>query len=142
MSVHQIAILCLISLFFFILPSFGAYLLFAKANKPAWQALIPVYNTFVMLKIAGRPVYWFFFQFIPVAGWFITLGIIVEFIKVYGKFKFYEHALTVFTVGLYFIYVGLDPRTKYIGPAAVRKYKKGTAREWVDAGVSPWWLRR
>ncbi|HXB35364.1 MAG TPA: signal peptidase I [Puia sp.] len=135
MSSHQIAILCLISLFFFILPSFGAYLLFAKAKKPAWHALIPIYNTYVMLKIADRPVYWFILQFIPVVGWFITLGILVEFIKVYGKFKFYEHALTVFTAGLYFIYVGLDPKTKYIGPVAVRKHKKGTAREWIDAGV-------
>ena len=135
MSSHQIAILCLISLFFFILPSFGAYLLFAKAKKPAWHALIPIYNTYVMLKIADRPVYWFILQFIPVVGWFITLGILVEFIKVYGKFKFYEHALTVFTAGLYFIYLGLDPKTKYIGPAAVLKHKKGTAREWIDAGV-------
>jgi signal peptidase I len=135
MSSHQIAILCLISLFFFILPSFGAYLLFAKAKKPAWHALIPIYNTYVMLKIADRPVYWFIFQFIPVVGWFITLGILVEFIKAYGKFKFYEHALTVFTAGLYFIYAGLDLRTKYIGPVEVRKHKKGTAREWIDAGV-------
>ncbi|HEV3414066.1 MAG TPA: S26 family signal peptidase [Puia sp.] len=135
MSSHQIAILCLISLVLFILPSFGAYLLFPKANKPAWQALIPVYNTYLMLQIAGRPLYWFFLQFIPVVGWFITLGLLVEFIKVYGKFKFYEHALTVFTGGLYFIYVGLDPKTKFIGPAEARKHKKGAAREWIDAGV-------
>jgi signal peptidase I len=135
MSSHQIAILCLISLVLFILPSFGAYLLFGKAKRPAWQALIPVYNTYLMLRIAGRPVYWFFLQFIPVVGWFITLGILVEFIKVYGKFKFYEHTLAVFTAGLYFIYVGLDPKTKYIGPEEARKHKKGTAREWIDAGV-------
>jgi signal peptidase I len=135
MSSHQIAILCLISLVLFILPSFGAYLLFRKAGRPAWQALIPLYNTWLMLRIAGRPVYWFFLQFIPVVGWFITLGILVEFIKVYGKFKFYEHVLAVFTAGLYFIYVGLDPKTKYIGPEGARKHKKGTTREWIDAGV-------
>jgi signal peptidase I len=135
MSSHQIEILYLISLFLFILPSFGAYLMFPKANKPAWYALIPIYNTWMMLKIAGRPAYWFILQFIPIVGWFITLGLFVEFIKVYGKFKFYEHALTVFTAGLYFIVVGLDPKTKYIGPEAARKHKKGTAREWIDAGV-------
>src|SRR5580692_746913 len=135
MSSHQIAILCLISLFFFILPSFGAYLLFAKAKKPAWHALIPIYNTYVMLKIADRPVYWFILQFIPVVGWFISLGILVEFIKVFGKFKFWQHALTVCSAGLYFLYVGLDPKSKYIGPEAARKHKKTTGREWVDAGV-------
>src|ERR1700749_3045127 len=95
MSPHQILIICLISLILFILPSFGAYSLFQKAKQPAWQALVPIYNTWLMLKIAGRPAFWFFLQFIPVVGWFITLGLLVEFIKVFGKFKFYEHALTV-----------------------------------------------
>src|SRR6202007_1888591 len=103
--------------------------------QPAWQALVPIYNTWLMLKIAGRPAFWFFLQFIPVVGWFITLGLLVEFIKVFGKFKFYEHALTVLTAGLYFIYVGMDPKTKYIGPDQARKHKKDTAREWVDAVV-------
>jgi len=40
-----------------------------------------------MMKLAGRPIYWFFLQFFPVAGWFITLGILVEFIKVFGKIQ-------------------------------------------------------
>jgi signal peptidase I len=135
MSSHQIVIISLIALVFFIIPSIGAFLLFRKAHEPGWQALIPVYNTYVMLKIADRPIYWFLLQFIPVVGWFISLGILVEFIKVFGKFKFYQHALTVFTAGLYFLYVGLDPKSKYIGPEQARKHKKSTAREWIDAGV-------
>jgi signal peptidase I len=88
-----------------------------------------------MLQIAGRPLVWFFLQFIPVAGWFITLGLLVEFIKTYGKFKFWEHALIVVTGGLYFIVVGMDPKTRYIGHAGVKAYKKSTGREWIDAGV-------
>src|SRR6201996_7994509 len=135
MSSHQVLVLCLIALVFFVLPSFGAYLLFKKAGRPGWTALVPVYNTFVMLEISERPRYWFFAQFIPVVGWFISLGILIEFIKVYGKFKFYQHALTVFTAGLYFVYVGMNPKDKYIGPQGARKYKKSTAREWADAGV-------
>ena len=135
MSPHQILIICLISLVFFVLPSPGAYLLFKKAGQPGWKALIPIYNTFVMLQIGKRPLYWFFLQLIPVVGWFITLGILIEFIKVFGKFKFYEHALTVFSGGLYFLYVGLDPKTKFVGAEGVKKYKKSTAREWGDAGV-------
>ena len=135
MTSHQVLVLCLIALVLFILPSFGAYLLFKKAGQPGWKALVPVYNTYVMLRISQRPVYWFFLQFIPVMGWFITLGILIEFIKVFGKFRFYEHALTVFTLGLYLIYPGLDPKTKYVGAEAVKKYKKSTAREWIDAGV-------
>jgi signal peptidase I len=78
---------------------------------------------------------WFFLQFIPVAGWFITLGLLIEFIKTFGRFKFWEHTLIVVTGGLYFIVIGMDTKTKFVGAEAVRKYKKSTAREWVDAGV-------
>jgi len=125
----------MIALVLFILPAIGAYLLFKKAGVPGWKGLIPVYNTFVMLEISKRPIYWFFFQFIPVVGWFISLGIYIEFIKTFGKYRFYQHALTVFSLGLYFLFVGLNPKDKFVGPDAVRKHKKSTAREWVDAGV-------
>jgi signal peptidase I len=135
MDAHQILVICMIALVLFILPGIGSYLLFKKAGVPGWLALVPVVNTYEMVRISKRSPVWFFLQFIPVVGWFISLGILVEFIKMYGKFKFYQHALTVFTAGLYFLYVGLDPKTKYVGPDVVRKYKKSTAREWIDAGV-------
>jgi signal peptidase I len=135
MDSHQIFIICLIALILFILPGIGAYLLFKKAGRPAWLGLIPIVNTYEMVRISGRSPVWFFLQFVPVVGWFVSLAILVEFVKVFGKFKFYQHALTVFSAGLYFLYVGLDPKTKYIGHAGVKKYKKSTAREWIDAGV-------
>ena len=135
MDAHQIAVISLISLLLFILPAFGAFLLFPKAGQPGWKALIPVLNTYEMLRIADRPLIWFFLQFIPVLGWFITLGLLIEFIKTFGRFKFWEHALIVLTLGLYLIVIGMDPKTRFIGREGVRKYKKSTAREWIDAGV-------
>ncbi|HWB94329.1 MAG TPA: S26 family signal peptidase [Puia sp.] len=135
MNTHQLVIISLVALILFILPSFGAYFLFKKAGRPGWQALVPVFNTLVMLRIARRPLFWFFLQFVPIIGWFISLAIYVEFIKAFGKYKFYQHALTVITGGLYFLYVGLDARTRYLVPAEAAKYKKSTVREWVDAGV-------
>lgn len=135
MSAHQVLVVSLISLFFFVLPCIGSYFLFEKAGRPGWLALIPVVNTLVMVQMARRSLIWFFLQFVPVLGWFITLGILIEFIKLFGKFKFWEHTLIVLTAGLYLIVPGRDPKTKYLGPEAVRKYKKSTAREWVDAGV-------
>ncbi len=68
-------------------------------------------------------------------GWFFTLAICVEFVKTFGKFRFYQHALTVCTAGLYFLYVGLNKEDKYIGADAAKKYKKSAAREWIDAGI-------
>lgn len=135
MSAHQIMVLIWIALVIFLLAAPGAFLLFKKAGVPAWKGLVPFYNTIVMLQICHRRIYWAILQLIPVAGWFITLGIYIEFTKVFGKYRFYQHALAALTCGLYFIFLGLDPKTKYVTPGSVPRYKKSTAREWADAGV-------
>jgi signal peptidase I len=135
MTSHQILILLLISLVLFVIPSFGAYFMFKKAGQPDWKGATPVYNTYEMLRLSGRPVYWFYLQFIPVIGWFITLAICIEFVKTFGKFKFWEHALVVITLGLYFLYIGLNKTDRFIGAEGARKYRKSAAREWVDAAI-------
>src|SRR5215210_4788072 len=102
MTPNQLLILGFISLMLVLLPAIGLSGMFRKAGHLPWKALIPFYNTAVMLDIAKRPKHWFFWQFIPVVGWFITLGIFIEFVKPYGKFKFYQHALTVLAAPFYF----------------------------------------
>ena len=135
MTSHQVLILIFISLILFILPAFGLYFMFRKAGQPAWEGLVPVYNSYKMVALSKRPIYLFILQFIPVVGWFFTLAICVEFVKTFGKFRFYQHLLTVCTGGLYFLYVGLNKKDKYIGADAAKKYKKSPAREWIDAGI-------
>ncbi len=43
----------------------GVWKVFEKAGEPGWASLIPVYNIFVMLKIAGRPWWWIILAVIP-----------------------------------------------------------------------------
>jgi signal peptidase I len=109
--------------------------MFKKAGVPAWKGIVPVLNSYEMIQLSKRPVYLFFIQFIPVVGWFFTIAIMIEFVKTFGKFRFYQHALTVCSLGLYFLYVGLNKKDKFIGADAARKYKKSPAREWIDAGI-------
>jgi signal peptidase I len=135
MSTHQLLVLVLIQLLILLLPSFGLYKLFEKAGAPGWKAFIPFYNTWIMLQLAERPRHWVFWQFIPVVGWFISMGIFVEFVKTFGKFRLYEHALAALLPMIYFPIIGFDPTVKFTGSGPVKKHKKGTAREWVDAGV-------
>src|SRR5450432_121010 len=135
MTVHQILILVIIALALFILPAFGLFFMFKKAGVPAWKAVVPIVNSYEMVRLSKRPVYLFILQFIPIVGWFFTLAICVEFVKTFGKFRFYQHLLTVCTAGLYFLYVGLNKKDKFIGADAAKKYKKSAAREWIDAGI-------
>ena len=135
MSSHQLLVLVLIQVIILLLPSIGAAKLFEKAGVPGWKAYVPFYNTWVMMELAKRPKHWVFWQLIPVVGWFISLGIFVEFVKVFGKFRLWEHAMASLLPLIYFPMIGYDKSVTFIGPEAARKHKKGTVREWIDAGV-------
>ena len=134
---HQVLVLLIIQLALVLLPAPGLYLLFKKAGLGAqsWKAFIPFYNTWIIQELAGRPKHWVFWQLVPVMGWFITMGLLVEFVKTYGKFHLWEHALAALLPVIYLPVIGADPNTKYVGIDAARKHRKGKAREWVDAAV-------
>lgn len=135
MTSYHIMIIALISLLLVLLPAPGMYGMFRKAGIQGWKALIPFYNIGVILDLAKRPKHWFFWQFIPVVGWFVVLGIYIEFVKPFGKFKFYQHALTALASPFYFAYVGFNKKDRFVGVAAVQNHKKSTSREWIDAGI-------
>lgn len=134
---HQVLVLLIIQLALVLLPAPGLYLLFKKAGLGAqsWKAFVPFYNTWIMQELAGRPKHWVFWQLVPVMGWFITMGLLVEFVKVFGKFHLWEHALAALLPMIYLPGIGADPNTNYLGVEAARKHRKGKAREWVDAAV-------
>ena len=43
----------------------GMWKAFAKAGKPGWACLVPIYNIVVMLQIAGLPIWMIIGCFIP-----------------------------------------------------------------------------
>ncbi len=88
MSLHDLSIIILISLLIVLLPAVGLAKLFVKAGIPSWKAWVPFLNTWEMLKVARYKQYWFWIQFIPVLGWFISIWILVEFVELFGKYGF------------------------------------------------------
>ncbi len=135
MPLQDLLIIYLIQLLLVFLPSFGLTKLFEKAGVPAWNAFIPFYNTWIMETLAKRPRHWVFWQFIPVVGWFITPGIFIEFVKLYGKFSIGSHILASLLAPLYFPYLAFYEKVKYLGPEALKKHKKTATREWFDAAI-------
>jgi len=112
---------------------FGLSTMFKKANITSWKAWVPFYNTWCMTEKMGLKKYWFFLQFIPIAGQFITIWITIKFVEHFGRFGFLHHAVTVLLPFIYFPYLGLSANEKYAGTSVVNNYKKGSTREWVDA---------
>jgi signal peptidase I len=135
MPLSHVLIVYFISILIVFLPSFGLAKMFQKAGVEQWKAFIPFYNTWVMQDLAKRPKHWVFWQFIPVVGWFISPGIFIEFVKLFGRFTFWEHTLAALFAPFYFPYLGYSPKIHYVGPEGARKYKKQGWREWVDAAI-------
>ena len=135
MPLSHVLIVYFISFLLVFLPSFGLAKMFQKAGVEQWKAFIPFYNTWVMQGLAKRPKHWVFWQFIPVVGWFITPGIFIEFVKLFGRFTFGEHTLAALFAPFYFPYLGYSPKIHYVGPEGARLYKKSAWREWVDAAI-------
>ena len=135
MPLSQLLTIYLIGTLIVFLPSFGLYKMFEKAGVPGWKAFIPFYNTWVMQELSQRPKHWVFWQFIPVVGWFISPGIFIEFVKLFGKFSLGQHTLAALFAPFYFLYLGYSKDVRYVGPEVVRKHKKESWREWVDAAI-------
>lgn len=41
---------------------------FIKAGRPPWPAFVPIYNTWVLFEISGKPGWWVLLGLIPFAG--------------------------------------------------------------------------
>ena len=69
----------IIEVIWIILVIAGLWKTFVKADRPGWGAIIPFYNTYLMIKVAGRPGWWlilFFIPFVNIIIWLIVaLGI-------------------------------------------------------------------
>ena len=118
-----------------ILGFIGLYGMFRKAAIAPWKALIPLYNTWCMVEKMQLKRIWFFLQFIPIVGQFITIWICIKFVEHFGRFGFLHHAAAVLVPFIYFPYLGFSKNERYAGISVVKNYKKGAIREWIDAAA-------
>ena len=93
--------------------------LFTKAGKPGWAAIVPIYNTVVMLQIVGRPIWWILLLLVPFVN--IVVGIIVvnDMAKSFGKDVTWTIGLLL--LGIIFYPMLAFGSAKYMGPAAMPK---------------------
>lgn len=113
----------------------GIYGMFKKAGVAPWKAFVPFYNTWIIINLCNINKVWFWLQFIPVAGIFIVIWMTIIFVMRFGKYSLIDHALTSVVPFVYLPYVGFSDKIKYIGNEGVKRYRKSTVREWIDALV-------
>ena len=57
---------------------------FTKAGQPGWACIIPIYNVYIMCKIAGRPGWWVLLMFIPFVNFIIAIILLIDIAKSFG----------------------------------------------------------
>ena len=63
----------------------GMWTTFQKAGQPGWGALIPIYNIYLLLKVAGRPWWWLLLMLIPLVNLIISIIVGIDVAKNFGK---------------------------------------------------------
>ncbi|MGA3024058.1 MAG: DUF5684 domain-containing protein [Bryobacteraceae bacterium] len=95
----------------------GYWKVFVKAGQPGWAVLIPFYNAYVLLKIAGRPGWWLLLFLIPLVNIVIALLVAIDIAKSFGQSPVFGVVLLFLLSGIGYLVLGFG-NYRYIGPAA------------------------
>ena len=69
---------------------------FEKAGEAGWKSLIPIYNFFVLLRIAGCPSWWLLMFFLPVVNIYFMVVMHIRLAEKFGKAPLFGFALCFF----------------------------------------------
>jgi len=94
--IAPLLIILLIGLALSILVVVSQWIVFDKAGQPGWAAIIPIFNTIIMLKVAGKPIWWIILFFVP------FVNVIVAIIMVHGISTNFGRSVGT-TLGLMFL---------------------------------------
>lgn len=72
----------------------GFWKTFEKAGEPGWAAIIPIYNTYILIKIGGNAWWWLILLFIPVINVFALAKISIDVAGKFGKGLLFGLGLT------------------------------------------------
>ena len=101
--------------------------IFEKAGRPGWESIIPIYNTFIMMKIIGKPWWWILLLCIPFLNIIFAIMAVNMLSKSFGK----DEGFTVGLIILSFIFwpiLGFGDATyqgPYGNPVGYQAYQQG-----------------
>lgn len=64
---------------------YSGWRVFEKAGVEGWKSIIPFYNAYIALQLAGKPGWWLVLFFIPIVNIVIAVIFCIEFAKTFGK---------------------------------------------------------
>ena len=120
-------------LLFQVIHFLGTWKLYIKAGRKAWEALVPVYNAVVLMKIIKRPWWWVLLLFLPIINLFMFPVVWVETIRSFGRNSRPETVLVILTLGFYIFYVNYALDVAYVAERSLQP--RSSAGEWISSIV-------
>lgn len=87
---------------------------FVKAGRQGWEAIIPIYNAYVLLKIAGKPGWWLLLYCIPLVNIVFLIWTYNMVSKSFGKDEGFTVGLVLLGI-IFWPILGFGPAI-YKGP--------------------------
>ncbi|GLB53157.1 signal peptidase I [Neptunitalea chrysea] len=111
----------------------ATFKLYQRAGRKAWEAIVPIYNAVILMKIINRPWWWVLLLFVPIINLVMIPVIWVETIRSFGKNSTKETWLVVLTLGFYIFYVSYVTNDAYIKDRSLKP--KNVLGEWTNSIV-------
>ncbi len=96
----------------------GWWMMFQKAGEEGWKAIIPIWNTLVLLRIVGREWWWVLLMLIPIVNVVVWIIVALDLAKSFGRGTGFAIGL-IFLPFVFALILGFGSDT-YRGPAARR----------------------
>jgi len=93
----------------------GMWKVFVKAGQPGWACLIPIYNLYILMQIAGRPAWWLILYFVPLANVIVGVIVAMDVAKAFGQSPVFGIVLLFLLAGVGYLILGFGS-ARYIGP--------------------------
>jgi len=87
---------------------------YEKAGRPGWEAIIPIYNMYILLKIVGKPGWWLLLFLIPVVNFVFIIWTYNMLSKSFGKDEGFTIGLVLLGI-IFFPILGFGD-ARYLGP--------------------------
>lgn len=92
------------------------WVLFSKAGRPGWAAIVPIFNVIVYLDVAGKPIWWIVLLLIPFVNIVVAIMVTISFAQSFGKGVGFAIGLIFLPFIFYPILAFGSPR--FVGPPA------------------------
>ena len=109
----------------------GLYKIFEKAGLPAWKALIPVYNFWLVGGIINRPKWWGLIMIVPGVN-LIMYGVYgFHLARAFKKRTTNDLVYAALMPYIYFAYLGFKKEIKFFGVTDI-KSESSFVKNWLD----------